>query len=235
MVDIEAYDEYENYMKFQKLRPDYVQAIDKSIELAKKYSAQFDKINLADFCSGTGSNSKIFSEQLNKVNKVTLIDINKGFLDIARKSGIKSSEISLHVQDILKVKLNKEYNLVFSIFAYHHIKDNEKQKYIKQVRRALQNKGILVLTEIFIKNKKETIEYYSRLFNQIPREKIIPGLKDFLDQTANSNDFEFKVSKEFADKQFKECGFKLLEEVRIYPKYNSFDKDGGTFVQVYQI
>ncbi|MEK6928224.1 MAG: class I SAM-dependent methyltransferase [Nanoarchaeota archaeon] len=235
MTDIDVYDKYEDYMKFQNLRPDYTKSIQKTIELAKKYTSKFKEINIADFCCGTGINTQIFANQVNKVSNVALIDINKGFLDLAKKSKIKSKTSNFYNQDILKVKLDKEYNLVFSIFAYHHVKDEEKQKYITQIKNCLNKKGILILTEIYLKDKIQAKEYYSKLISEIPKEKTISGLKDFLTQTAESNDFEFKVSKNFADNQFESNGFRLLEEVKIYPLDNSFDEDVGTFVQVYQL
>lgn len=235
MVDIDVYENYESYMKFQNLRPDYVKAIQKTIELTKKYTHDMNEINIADFCCGTGSNTKIFTDSIDTVKKVSLIDINQGFLDLAKKSNINSKELNFYASDILKVKLKKEYNIVFSIFAYHHVKDKEKQKYISQIKSCLKPNGILILTEIFLKDKNQSIEYYSNLFNSISKDKVISGLKDFLEQTARSSDFEFKVTKEFADKQFKDNKFSLLEEVKIYPTDNSFKSDVGTFVQVYRL
>ena len=57
-------------------------------------------------------------------------------------------------------------------------------------------------------------------------------MKEFLLQTARSDEFEFKVSKKFADEQFKDNGFTLLEEIKIYPKN---ENSKGMFVQVYRL
>src|SRR3989338_10283799 len=101
MVDIEVYSQHENYMKFQKCRPDYIKAIDKSLELAKKYTKEKSDLVLADFCCGTGSNTKDFANLVGGLKKSILIDINAGFLEIAKSSGIKSREIQIQNKNIL--------------------------------------------------------------------------------------------------------------------------------------
>ena len=190
---------------------------------------------MADFCCGTGSNTKDFANLVGGLKKSILIDINAGFLEIAKSSGIKSREIQIQNKNILIAPLKKECDLVFSIFAYHHLEDKDKQKYIEQIKNSLKEGGILVLTEIYLKDQKEGVQYYDKLYGAIPSNKRISGLKEFLEQTAKSHDFEFKVAKDFADKQFRENEFKKLEETKIWPLDDSFDKNRGTFVQIYKL
>jgi ubiquinone/menaquinone biosynthesis C-methylase UbiE len=212
MTDILAYNKAENYMRFQERRPDYVHAIDTSLELARKYTKGKTQMVMADFCCGTGSNTLEFAASVGGIAKVILIDINERFLDIAKSSGIQSKSIETKNENILTAILKKECDLVLSIFAYHHVEDKEKQKYVEQIKTALMTGGILVLTEIYLKDQDACIAYYKNLYNAIPSNKRIPGLKEFLLQTARSQDFEFKVTKEFADNQFTKSGFKKLEE-----------------------
>ncbi|MDP3882308.1 MAG: class I SAM-dependent methyltransferase [Nanoarchaeota archaeon] len=235
MVDIEVYSHQEDYMKFQNLRPDYIKAITVSLDLAKKYVADKEEVILADFCCGTGSNSKEFASLLNGLRKVILVDINGGFLEIAKKSGIKSKDLILQESDILEASFLKECNIVLSIFAYHHVPDEKKQLYINKIKECLKDKGILVLTEIYFNNKNNCMEYYKKLFESIPSDKTIPGLKKFLQQTAESSDFEFKVSKDYADKQFEDNGFTLLHEEKIWSNDDNSDEKEGTFVQIYRL
>jgi putative AdoMet-dependent methyltransferase len=232
MPDIDAYIEFKKYLKFQQCRPDYNLAISQSIKFAKKYS---DKRNLvvADFCCGTGSNTKLLANTLGSISKSILIDINKGFLEIAKKSNIKSKKVVIYHSDILKADLNKEADIVLSIFAYHHISDKKKLKYISQIKNCLKTNGILILAEIYFENRSQRIKYYDMLYESISKNKRINGLDNFLKQTAKSENFEFKVSKCLADSQFKKLGFTLVKEVKIWPK-NSVSNI-GTFVQVYRL
>jgi len=232
MTDIDAYIEFERYMKFQHCRPDYNGAILQSLKFAKEYVKRKDVV-VGDFCCGTGSNTKMFADIVGNVRKSVLIDINKGFLEIAQNSKIKTKELVIHHNDILDVKLEKDCDMVFSIFAYHHIPDSRKPRYISQIKNCLKKGGILILAEIYFDKKSQCLEYYDKLLKKIPKNRKIAGLGKFLEQTAKSNGFEFKVSKKFADTQFKQHGFKLIEEIKIWPK--GPDSDLGTFVQVYRL
>lgn len=233
-VDIDAYKEYNKYMDFQNRRLDYVKAIKESIRLAAKYTQNKEGLVVADFCCGTGNNTKLLAEKVGSLAKVLLVDINKGFLDIARQSEIKSNELKFYNEDILNVEFEKECDLVLSVFAYHHVKDSEKHRYIEQIKSCLKDGGFLILTEIFLENRQKCINYYEKLFSAIPVQDRIPGLENFLMQTALSNDFEFKIGKKVADAQFRNAGFKLVEETKIWPLDNAMKKDEGTFVQVYK-
>ncbi|MDD5163712.1 MAG: DUF4202 family protein [Candidatus ainarchaeum sp.] len=234
MPDVDAYSSPESYKKFQNLRPDYAKAIAKSVELAGKHTKNHSNLVLADFCCGIGSNTKKFADSVGGIRKATLVDINAGFLNKAKESKIKAKELAIKQTDVLEAGLDKECDLVFSIFAYHHIPTEKKGKYIEKIKSCLKPKGLLILAEIYLQNKLEEISYYNALFNSVPKNKVVPGLKKFLEQTAKSNDFEFKVSKEFADKQFLEFGFVKLEEYKIWPLKDPSNPSRGAFVQVYR-
>lgn len=90
----------------------------------------------------------------------------------------------------------------------------------------------MILTEIYLPNQNLTTQYYKKLLDEIPTKN--PLLENFLTETANSTDFEFKVSKEFAAKQLQLLGFKEIESVKIWPLDKTFDDSIGTFVQVFK-
>jgi cyclopropane fatty-acyl-phospholipid synthase-like methyltransferase len=120
------------------------------------------------------------------------------------------------------------------MFAYHHVSDDRKADYIKKVKEAMKKEGgLLFLGEIYMPNKEVILKYYDNLYNSIPKKSV--ALKNFLTQTANSDDFEYKVSKDFADGQLKAAGFELVESKKIWPGDNIFGKDVGTFVEVWKL
>jgi ubiquinone/menaquinone biosynthesis C-methylase UbiE len=229
MSDINLYNSYpDKYNELQNLRPDYPKAIKLSLELANKYTVG-QEINLFDICCGTGSNSLAFSK-MHPLNKVLLVDINQEFLNIAKDSEIDAKEKQIICSDIRFVSdVGKNYNLVFSIFAYHHVPDADKASYVQVIKDSMVEGGILVLTEIFFDSLDLQNKYYKDLFNSIDNKYKTKELQEFLEQTSNSSDSEFKVSKNFTDKQF--ADFELLEETKIWP--NSADQN-GTFIQIYK-
>jgi ubiquinone/menaquinone biosynthesis C-methylase UbiE len=233
MTDIKVYQEGNIYQNFQHLRLDYPSAISASLDLADKHSKHLNEITMSDFCCGTGTNTKKFAERLGKIKKATLIDINSKFLELAKLSPSPIQELEIINGNVLQAKVSNESDIVLSIFAYHHISDEEKRVYIKKIKEALKKDGILILTEIYIPNREIAKEYYHKLIKEIPETDHIPGLEEFLKRTSENTDFEFKVPKEIADKQFEEEGFRKVEEVKVRPLDNSFEEDIGTFVQVY--
>lgn len=99
-------------------------------------------------------------------------------------------------------------------------------------RDALKDGGLLFLGEIYSPDKKTTLDYYNHLYEVIPKKSA--ELHEFLMQTAQSDHFEYKVAKKFADAQLQEAGFKLIGSRKIWPNGYFVDADIGTFVEVWQ-
>jgi len=231
MPDIDLYTQSpDQYDLLQELRPDYIEAIEACLTLASQYSRNGD-IRLLDLCCGTGANSLKLSK-MHPLTKVELVDINGEFLNMAASSGIVTQELSIVKEDVRHYRPIKEYNLVLSIFAYHHLPDRDKGAYIDRIAGALRQDGIVLLAEIFFRDKASEKSYYEHLIQAIPNDKRSHELTKFLEQTANSDDFEFKVPKSFADIQFRQRNFRLIEERKIWPQTKD---ENGTYVQVYSL
>jgi len=230
---IEAYNNPEDYLHYQRSRPDYFQAISQALDFGVKYSKEKSDLVVADFCCGVGSNIHEFSKRVDGIARAILIDINKGFLDVAHTSGIEAQYLDIRHCDVLDVEFDPVADLVFSFYAYHHIPDDKKELYVHQIGQCLKPGGKVIVAEIYLP-KDLCLKYYDKLFLEIPLQQQSSGLKKFLQQTAESDDFEFKVAKAFADHQFQKARLSLVEEVKIWPVDNAFDPSVGTWVQVYQ-
>ena len=215
------------------MRPDYVGAQKAFIDLAVQHLNGKQNISVADFCCGTGQDTKTLAGHV-KIDKATLIDINKDFLRIAKEKDIGVHNIVTICSDILEADVSANNDLVISMFAYHHVPNNRKADYLKKAKEALKPGGLLLLGEIFMQSKADTLKYYEDLIASIPGSKDNPALVSFLRQTAQSDDFEFKVSKEYAYNQLKEAGFSLVESKKIWPLDGSLSADDGTFVEVWK-
>jgi ubiquinone/menaquinone biosynthesis C-methylase UbiE len=235
MNDVELYSSQTGlYDQIQDSRPDYSKAIDKVVGFAVEVLKGKESAVITDFCCGTGRISKVIAEKLGGVEKVNLIDINSKFLEIAKDSGIQTKTLLTSV-DILEAKVVNEADVVLAVFAYHHVVDEKKNEFLQKAKEALKFGGYLILAEIYMPDREITIEYYKELYKSVPEEKKSEELHDFLMQTARSQTFEFKVSKEFAHNQIKACGFKLIESDKIWPTNNSLGEDVGTYVELWQL
>ncbi len=236
MSDIALYEkEADQYDTLQDKRPDYVSAIKTFVDVGSRYLAGRKGLVVVDFCCGTGKNSLLLSRVAGPFKKLVLVDINEQFLKIAKQSKINTEEIVLTKSDILKAKLTPECDAVISMFAYHHVPDSEKQAYIKQIRDSLKGDGLLFFGEIYLPDKKITSQYYTRLIEAIPKGDRSDTLDTFLKQTAESSDFEFKVSQDFAHSQLKNNGFTLVESKKIWPAEDMFGEDIGMFFEVWKL
>lgn len=236
MTDIDLYEKSaDHYEMLQEKRPDYTGARRAFYDLVSVYLKNSTRpITLADFCSGTGNNTRLIADHF-AVQKATLIDINRQFLDIAQKEGIRALEIVPIVSDILKVSLKPENDVVISMFAYHHVPDADKEKFIENAKCALKKSGVVLLGEIYSPDEQTTLAYYEHLLESIAPRQRTPELEKFLRQTATSDQFEYKVSRTFAHEQFKAAGFELIQSVKVWPTDKSFSDDVGTFVEVWQL
>ncbi len=243
MSDIAAYNSANEYTLYQSLRPDYTAAIATTLAAAlqqtaeKRKSQKPKRLSVADFCSGTGTNTKRFAQSVGGIERATFIDTNAQFLAKALTSNIQAEILDVRRQDILTAKFAAEYDLVLSVFAYHHVPDKNKSQYLTIARDCLKPDGTLILTEIYLGTKSLCQRYYDALLDAIPVEKRTAGLEQFLRETAQSTDFEFKVHKQFADAQIQSLGLTIVDEKKIWPTIPMKDlpNDAGTFVQVIKI
>ena len=123
------------------------------------------------------------------------------------------------------------------MFAYHHVPDEDKGKYIENVKSALKVGGILLLGEIYSSDKETTLKYYEHLLDSIDKSVRTLELEKFLMQTASSDHFEYKVSRKFAHNQLIKAGFVLKDFFKVWPKSDNktFSEDVGTFVEAWEL
>jgi len=236
MSDIDLYTNHpDHYDRLQHLRPDYVGAQQAFVDLAFKYLKDKKDISLVDFCSGIGKDTRLICDRI-PVISARLIDVNWDFLKIAKEKGFKTVNEPIFIsQDILNADVGNGADAVISMFAYHHVPDNDKATYIEKVKDALRPGGVLLLGEIYSPDQKTTLQYYDHLIQSIPASANDRELRTFLEQTAMSDNFEFKISRKFAHDQLTSACFELLESKKIWPIDNTFCVDVGTFVEVWRL
>lgn len=228
-MDIDLYNNPENYDTLQMSRPDYRLAIEKEVSFAKDFLVTRQDAKILDLCSGTGLVGRKACESISA--EVNLVDENPKLQEIAEKMDWGTCKVQTQCVDVLRAVLpGAHFDLVISSFAYHHLPDSDKKEFLKMAHRALKSDGRVVIAEIYIPNRVLIQKYYLHLIDSVPEHQRTQELKDFLTQTAKSEDYEYKVSRDFAQRQFDEVGFEVVYEERIWSY--SEDQNVGTFVQV---
>lgn len=138
------------------------------IELVEK--GEIKKGKVMDLCSGDGTNS-IYLASLGY--DVSGVEISETAIKIA-KNICKQKGLSCNYKtgNVLSFKIKEKYDLVFDRGCFHHIPDNEKNKYVKRVAKMLNDKGKFLLYCFSDKNvgwekafsKEEIKNYFSEYF-----------------------------------------------------------------------
>src|SRR4030065_1213250 len=145
-----------------KPRPILVEFIEKG--LIKKGKA-------LDICCGTGTNTVYLAE---KGFEVTGIDISPTAIGYAEKKAAQSKvQVSLKVQDFLELPFeDEEFNFVFDMGCFHHVKPEDRATFINGVNRVLKKRDNYMLTCFSYKNgpawnhftRQQLIDLFSGLF-----------------------------------------------------------------------
>jgi ubiquinone/menaquinone biosynthesis C-methylase UbiE len=137
-----------------------------------------------DICCGAGTNTVYLAE---KGFEVTGIDISPKAIAYAKKKAKQANvNINLMVQNFLNLPFEKaEFDFVFDMGCFHHVKIEDRPKFIKGVHRVLKNGGTYLLTCFSYKNglawnhftKKQITDLFSDYFeiNEIRHISSIEG------------------------------------------------------------
>ena len=137
-------------------------------------------IKILDIGCGTGTFAKTLKEVF-PYAQITCLDFAQNMIDIARTKLIQyRKDVDFLVGDFNKLNLNKEYDLIVSSFALHHIQtDKEKIRLYKNIYRALNKSGLFLTADIVLgSNKhikglydKKWKEYMTKNFPEMANEK----------------------------------------------------------------
>jgi ubiquinone/menaquinone biosynthesis C-methylase UbiE len=143
-------------------RPILVETVEKG--LVKKGKA-------LDICCGAGTNTVYLAE---KGFEVTGIDISSTAIEHAKKKAEKAKvKIDLRVADFTKLPFtDKEFDFVFDMGCFHHVKVEDRNTFIRGVHRVLKKGGSYMLTCFSYRNgpawnhftKKQLISLFSGYF-----------------------------------------------------------------------
>src|SRR3989304_3893887 len=138
-----------------KPRPLLVEFVEKG--LIKKGKA-------LDICCGAGTNTVYLAE---KGFKVTGIDISSKAIEYARKKAAHAKvTLDLRVRSFLDLPFSdEEFDFVFDMGCFHHVKVEDRLMFIKGVHRVLKSGGSYMLTCFSYMN--------GRSWNHFPKKQLI--------------------------------------------------------------
>ncbi len=232
-------DHYDAMMS-TKLETTIFQAVASEI----KKNLKSGKNLILDLCCGTGILAKIL---LNIPNLEFIgVDKNKEFLESARQKTKNNKNFKFILQDVLKYKTDLKFDIVILTFAYHHIENKFKTKLLQKIFKLLKDGGALIIYEKAIlpySNKKEfaqsneefylkRIEYLKKTEKKKLSDKQFNALMNVCALSSSAEE-EYKVDYDYIVKDLNKVGFKIIKEIKIWPKKDIFNnKKVGDFIFV---
>ena len=81
-----------------------------------------------------------------------------------------NTQVSFVANDMLNFVRNtpsSSYDFVFSSLAIHHLKDNEKEQLIREIRRVLKSNGTLLIVDIFLQEDEDRNKFTAEIAQHI--------------------------------------------------------------------
>lgn len=202
------------------------------------------KTFILDLCCGTG----ILAEMLRDIKNIefTGVDQNDSFLSSAKEKIKNNPRFKWVLSDVLTYEPNSKYDLVILTSAYHHIKNQFKSQLLLKIFNFLKDDGCLIIYEKLIspyKNQKEfcksneefyqkRIEFLKKTESQKLSQKQLNALMNVCTLSSSAEE-EYKVDYNYLLNDLKQTGFKIVKEIKLWPKENLFNNGKvGDFIFV---
>lgn len=192
-----------------------------------------------DVCCGTGNFIGELAEKIPFSGGVG-VDVNLAYLDFAQNR-FKDKTISFEHGDAVFWKSDKKFDIVLLGSAYHHIEDERKPDFLKNVLTHLKEDGFAVFAENILPRYNNSIEYKDgvRLFYEHRTEDAkkhgvssqAVTLLERIMQFGVDREYEYKVDFPRFKKHLKEAGFEIILKKRVWGKRKFLD-DAGDYVVI---
>lgn len=212
----------------------------KATELINKGTYPKKSIIL-DLCCGTGEIVRRI-KRLDQFQKIYCVDINQDYLNLCHdKLLMNISPPDKPEQIIFKFicadavnysLVESKANIIILSSAIHHIEDNFKKKFMKNVYRNLKDDGIVIICENLLgdfsnkeEHDKQTIDFYNKKIIEINTQKLDSYLIEIVEDIATrgiEGNCEYKMSYRIFRELLAKTSFKIDKEYKVWPKTKVF-------------
>jgi len=204
-----------NYMLHQEL------ALESSAVL--NIIARDKAVDILDLGCG---DAKQISKQLSSipVNSYTGIDLSNPALTLARENlnavNVECDFLIGRMESLIKNN-NKQYNIIYSSYAIHHLHDADKKIFLVDCFNSLSIDGAFILIDLF-KNENQSLEDFKRnytdtiyadwnMLNQEEKEMVINHIQQF----------DFPTKQSILIDWAKEIGFVVNKSINLDNKHGA--------------
>ena len=139
-----------------------------------------ESIKVLDLGCGTGNITAAVIKRYNGA-KVTCVDLAEHMIELSQYKLSQYTDISYHVGDLRHMEFDRDYDLIISSLAMHHLKtDEEKIEVYQKIYNSLKEGGVFYIADNVLASTK-----YLENVN-------IEDWKDFMKQTITEKEIEEK-------------------------------------------
>lgn len=248
-VEMSVYVRPEDYDKHEEEHAYYPEMMQKMLdEFSAVYPDGNGSYRVLEFGAGTG----IFTRRVARVpgvNEVVALEIDWACYLTLYYNVMEAQNVKAIPEDSRVFSPTGRFQAIFSSFADHHIKPQDKVKYLGNVREKLESGGVFIVGDEFLRKhdssdkeetKKALHDYHNHIIEiaRAKKQDVLVRLEsaalksglDALDNLPNSGDY--KLSCEDYEEYLKKGGF-TFTKTRIGPADPELaERIGGVYVYV---
>jgi phospholipid N-methyltransferase len=234
-VEMSDYISVDEYDLHEEEHAYYKEMMQRMIEIFSAHRGSPDKERrVLELGAGTGLFTKRLASQPNV--KVGAVEVDWAcFKRLLQNAQDNYENVKFYPDDSRTFYDDEQYEYIFSAFADHHIKFEDKETYLENVKQNLEAGGLFIVGDEFLppydrETRRQALETYHRHIINIAEEQgnyTLVKLEEAALKSGLEERGDFKLSCEEYEKLLREVGFQFKSE-KIGPK--KLDDVGGVYV-----
>lgn len=250
-VEMSAYIEVDQYDAHEEEHAYFQAMMDEMLNLLKQHREEPRSVaRILELGAGTG----LFTKRLAEIENldITALEIDWACFHLLKKnmaaceSIMKSKNTKLHAEnkDSRKFDPPGKFQFIVSSFSDHHIYFFDKEKYLRNVKKNLENNGFFIVGDEFLpehdekdaESRREALESYHQHIISIAQRENHPILAQLEERALESGLRgwgDFKVSCAHYEKLLSQIGFELIYKHKVGPQ--EIENIGGVYVYAFKL
>jgi len=214
-------------------------------ELLAELQIHHGPATILDFCCGT---CEIFSRIAPNpmVGRFVGVDTEKNYLDFAGARLAGKTDFELVQGDAVDCSLGITADIVIASSAYHHIEDERKVAFLRNIIRHMKPDGRAIFAENILpaygneeERRSAVMEFYGKRIAEARGigmdEEVVALLRQVMDFEMN-REYEWKSDYRRFMQNLENAGFAILRKTRVWPIGCGFDDPlAGDYVLVAEV
>jgi SAM-dependent methyltransferase len=234
-IDVEDYDQHEENHAY------YREMMERMAEIfSRRFPSSSEPCRVLEFGAGTGIFTSRLAE-LDSINEIVAVEIDwHCYKKLEYKFRDQKNRVKVLHEDSRKFDPPGKFDFIFSSFADHHIRERDKARYFKNVKRNLKPGALLIVGDEFLREHDSDDEADRRMALEAYHNHIIEKARDIGDeilvqlesqalQSGLAKVGDFKVSCNRYKELLRQAGFVIEEEDLVGPESQS-NQIGGVYV-----